>query len=273
MHRRLVELAAGAVRVVSRYAPLRSRSSQAHKTWAAGLEDEIAFWDRWLRTGGGEWSEDYRRRLDPELPLSEYHRSLIDHLNAKSIRILDVGAGPLTLLGKKHPDKQLEIVATDALADQYADLLSRYAIDPPVRTVFAEAERLSRAFHANSFDLVYAQNCIDHVHNPLQAIKQMLRVAKPGCFVALGHTENEALVENFQGLHQWNFGVKDGEFMIEGADRRWNVSRELAHLGEFQCCCRNHWVQVHIRKHGWRRRAALQLRLVGRRRAPTGPSA
>jgi len=164
------------------------------------------------------------------------------------IRILDVGAGPITLLGRTHPTKRIEIVATDALADEYDRIMQKYGVTPPVRTIYAQAERLGKVFPANSFDLVTAQNSIDHTFHPLRAIRQMLRVAKAGCYVLLNHTENEADKEHNIGLHQWNFTVCDGDFVIRGPSVTWNVSRLLAAQGEFECSCRDGWVQVHIKK-------------------------
>src|SRR5205823_14175422 len=69
---------------------------------AKGVDPELSFWRRWLESKGMHWPDDYRRRLDPnalldELPLSCY----IGQLPDDSVSILDVGAGPLTYLGKR----------------------------------------------------------------------------------------------------------------------------------------------------------------------------
>ncbi|MBZ5536897.1 MAG: class I SAM-dependent methyltransferase [Acidobacteriia bacterium] len=154
----------------------------------------------------------------------------------------------MTVLGKIHPSKELIIVATDALASEYDDLLTKYRIEPPLRTILARAERLTRIFAKNSFDLVYAQNSLDHSYDPLEAIRQMVRVAREGCFVVLDHIENEAENENYQGLHQWNFTVREGIFTITSRDIVIDVCRELSSLGDFVCSSENKWVRVHIRK-------------------------
>lgn len=219
-----------------------------NKTWSSGLKEELEFWDEWFRTKGSIWPDEYKRRLDPLEPLSHYHRDFINHLPQDKVRILDVGAGPLTVLGKIHPSKELVIVATDALAREYDDLLSKHRIDPPVRTILAKAERLTRIFPENSFDLVYAQNSLDHSYDPLEATRQMIRVAKEGCYVVLDHIENEAENENYQGLHQWNFTVREGNFTIASRDIVIDISRELSSLGELVCSSENNWVRVHIRK-------------------------
>lgn len=221
---------------------------QAPADWKANLDNEQEFWERWFRTQGGEWPEDYRNRLIPDLPLGDYYRRFIEHLPQARVRILDVGAGPLTLLGKTHPTKRLEIVASDVLAPYYDTLLTKYQISPPVHTIYAEAERLTDVFAPDSFDLVHAQNSIDHTHDPLDAVRQMIAVARPGCYVLLAHYENEAKKEGYRGLHQWDFAVETGDFVIRGRAGACNVSRELAALGTFSARCVDGWVTVEILK-------------------------
>jgi hypothetical protein len=100
-------------------------------------------------------------------------------LEVECVHILDVGSGPLTRLGKKHPSKQLVITVTDLLAYEYDRLLAEFEIEPLVRTVYADAERLVDQFGHNAYNIVHGDNCIDHTVNPLQAIEQMLAVSKP----------------------------------------------------------------------------------------------
>jgi len=205
------------------------------ETRSSGLAEEVGFWDEWFRTRGSNWPEEYARRLDSGAPLADCHRSFIDHLPQTEIRILDVGAGPLTLIGKTHPTKRLVIVATDVLAEQYDVLLGKYGVEPPVRTLFADAEKLADQFGDESFDFVNAVNCIDHTANPIEAVRQMIRVVKTGCFVFLSHAQNEAENQLYAGLHQWNLVSDSGDFVVKGRRQSTNVSRELASLAEFSC--------------------------------------
>lgn len=226
-------------------------SESSFDIWSAAVDHELSFWDHWFATRGREWPDDYRARLDPDSPLSAYHRGFIDHLPHAKIRILDVGAGPLTLLGKTHPSKALEIVAVDALAERYDALIEKYGVKPPVRTIAGHAESLTRQFADSSFDLVTANNCIDHCYDPVLAVRQMVRVVKPGCIVALDHAENEADNEHHIGMHQWNFTIEKGHFIIRGRDTTTDVSEAIAGEARVECddAPRNKWVQVHIRKH------------------------
>lgn len=213
-----------------------------------GLRHELGFWDDWFRTKGLAWTDEYARRLDPNTYISEHLHRFINHLANDNVSILDIGAGPLTTLGKKHPTKKLHIVATDVLAREYDALLQKYNIEPPVRTIYADAERLDETLAENTFDLCIAQNCVDHMQNPFQAIMKMLYVVKAGGYVVLSHAEKEAENQNYKGLHQWNFTTVNGDFIIKGKSQFMNISKEIACLGITECHVENGWIEVFIRK-------------------------
>jgi len=203
---------------------------------SAALKGEVQFWRNWLSKKGMYWPDDFRARLDPDRPLEGHLAPYLDRVDAERIRLLDVGSGPLTKLGKTHPSKRLEITATDLLAEDYDRLLAEFAIVPPVRTVYADAERLVAQFGADAFDIVHAQNCIDHTADPFRAIEQMVAVAKPGGYVVLYHAENEGQREQYNQLHQWNFTCEDGAFIIrDRTGRTVNVTHRLAALCDVEC--------------------------------------
>ena len=71
-------------------------------------------------------------------------------------------------------------------------------------------------FGEKQFDIVHGQNCIDHTVNPLEAIRQMLAVTKPGGFVVLYHAENEGKNKSYKQLHKWDFTCESDHFLIRG---------------------------------------------------------
>lgn len=187
-------------------------------TWAAGIADELAFWDAWLAGRGLQWPEDYRHRLDPAAPLDPAIAAAAAGLDQGGrLRVLDVGAGPLTMVGHVLPGIALEVTATDALAPLYAALLARHGITPPVATRFAPTEHLAALLPAADFDVVHCRNALDHAIDPVLGILEMLRVVRIGGRVLLRHFRNEGEAGDYRGLHQWNFDVRDGRFVI--ADR------------------------------------------------------
>jgi SAM-dependent methyltransferase len=191
------------------------RRSLSHALWERELDDEVVFWDRWLRSGGLEWKDDFLERLDPDSVLG--HAVLVEvvsKLPQTSISILDVGAGPLTILGKTLPGKSLEITPIDPLADHYSRLLDGLHVEPPVRTLPGQGERLLELFPPESFDVAFAQNSLDHSYDPLLVIRNMLQVVKPAGTVVLSHVRNEAEHQAYSGLHQWNFDVRAGDLIV-----------------------------------------------------------
>jgi SAM-dependent methyltransferase len=215
-----------------------------------GLKFETSFWDDFFRTQGLQWPDDFKRRLNPQAPLADRQRASIDRLALPEVRIIDVGAGPLTILGKTHPTKKLSIIAVDPLAAEYDRLLAKYGHTPPVRTIAGSAEKLVEQFGENAFDFAYAENCLDHAEDPVVAIEQMVRIVKPGCDAMLHHAENEAENQEYTGLHQWNFTCDQGRFYVTGKNRRTDVAEALASIATVTNTSTDGWMLTVLRKKG-----------------------
>jgi SAM-dependent methyltransferase len=205
-----------------------------------GMDHELGFWRRALADQGKRWDKGaFAFRTDPDAAFHQQHRDFIGSSAAAdrtSLRVLDVGAGPLTTLGKKWPGRTLEIVAVDCLAESFDRVLGELGIVPPVRTTKAFGEELSATFAKDSFDFVASANAIDHSRDPMRCVLEMVEVVKPGCVVFLWHYRNEAVREGFAGMHQWNFDEEGGDLVITGRDRRPRSCRaELAGIATIEC--------------------------------------
>jgi SAM-dependent methyltransferase len=152
---------------------------------------------------------------NPNLPVTDSF--VLEHITSQSkteIRIIDVGAGPITKIGYTVPRKILRIVAVDPLAKHYDSLLRRNGTFLPVSTIQGDGENLLQQFPARSFDLAYACNALDHSYDPLTIMQNMIHLVRTGGHVLLRHFRNEAKVGAYHGLHQWNFDCRDGRFMV-----------------------------------------------------------
>lgn len=226
-----------------------SVAPNVEREWKAALRGEEGFWERWLETRGAYWPEDYARRMDPEHELQWHIKPyLVLDPGATSARILDVGAGLLTVLGKKHGKIRLEITAVDPLAEKYDRILARAGLMPAVRTIRGDAERVASMFPESSFDLVYAQNCIDHCRNPIVAIDQMLTLVKPGRFLMLEHAVNEGETMAYDGLHQWNFCLEEGRFTIWRPGWKADAHARFEERAEIEARVTNKWLVVAMKK-------------------------
>lgn len=197
------------------------------KQWAKGIQFEREFWDGWLQTKGSRWPEAFAAAVDPDTPFDHVLAKILNGQSGQQFRVLDVGAGPLSPIGKKLPGVSLEIIPVDPLASIYDELLLRAGITPANRTIFAPAEGLSDFFEPSSFDLVHCSNALDHSISPTTGIEQMLRVVKVGGAVVLRHARNEAEHEKYSGFHQYNFDICDGKFVIWNRRERTVVDDKL----------------------------------------------
>lgn len=206
-------------------APLRRRLRDARRrlsspdaVWQRALSSETDFWASYLESGGLEHPDEFRQRLDPAAPVSDaLLLEAIKQAGGQHVRIIDVGAGPLTAVGfvdPADPGRQITVTAVDPLADHYRALLERFDLKPPVETVACRGEDVAERFGANSFDVGYSRNALDHAADPMQAIESLVRVVRPGGAIVLTHNRREGEAQHYEQLHQWNFDVKDGRFVV-----------------------------------------------------------
>jgi SAM-dependent methyltransferase len=229
----------------------RARFTQ-EELWRRELPTEVAFWKKNLETKGLHWPWAYERGIDPRATiLDPLITERIDGIASDPVRILDVGAGPLTSVGKVHPGRTLEIVPTDALADEYDRLLADAGVEPPIRTQQCRGEDLLEHFGADSFDLAYARNSLDHSADPLRIIQNMLAVVRPGGFVLLRHYQNEAEIARYEELHQWNFNVRDDHLVVWNRRASHDVTEAVATDGVTEA-----WIEP------WRDEAPFVLAVI-----------
>lgn len=202
--------------------------------WQQGTEYEIAYWRRWLSLKGGRYPQDFANRNNPGQPVDGILNRILNEIDAPAPTILDVGAGPITCLGKVYMGTSLSILACDPLAKHYDQLLFEAAIEPLVRTEFANLEDLSFFYEEASFDVVHCQNALDHSFDPLRGIWQMLKICRPGGRIILRHAHNEAENEKYNGFHQWNITIKDKRLCIWNKTHEFDVQECIQAAGEIR---------------------------------------
>lgn len=208
----------------------RASSTQA-AVWKRALPSEVDFWKGYIETGGGEFPDDFRTRLDPSAPIEDQGLlAILDQLPGDGVAILDVGAGPLTCVGKvdpSRPGRKVEIVAADPLADDYRQLLDSAGIKPPVITQVAKGEEVADVFGRGRFDIVHARNSVDHSMDAMAVVRSMFEAVRIGGFVYMHHYRREGELMRYEELHQWNFDVEDDRLIIFNRRRRYDLAEEL----------------------------------------------
>jgi SAM-dependent methyltransferase len=192
-----------------------------------GVIEEYVFWES-LLSGTNKLCGIEGERFETDAEIIEPHRSVLEelgqHFPIQDIAILDVGAGPLTVIRKIYKGIRLNITAVDALADYYDNLLKKYGVDPPVRTQQCKGEDITQHFPTESFHWINSRNALDHMERPVECIKGMLTLLKPGGMISLFHHLNEGADANYAGFHQWNFFLEDDDFCIAGKNGKDHVN-------------------------------------------------
>jgi len=109
---------------------------------------------------------------------------LLDALRP-GLDVLDVGCGPGTLtvdLARRVPGGR--VVGIDRSADVIAKAAA-YAASAEVAVDFAVGDVYALAHPDRSFDVVHAHQVLQHLTDPIRALREMRRVLRPGGVVAV----------------------------------------------------------------------------------------
>jgi len=212
--------------------------------WKSGVLAEVKFWDAWLEQRGGRWKDEFLTRFAADAPL----QLQINPTSGETVRILDVGSGPVTNIGYRLSGTPVDIVAVDPLAVIYSSLLNKYRLTPPVPTILGFAEDLSSQFDSEVFDVIHCRNALDHSYDPVRGLQEMLLVAKVSGSVILHHAANEAINAAYDGLHQWNFDEQDSNFIIYNKSTSYNITELAKPFADVKTTKVSNWVSVHIKK-------------------------
>jgi len=188
--------------------PIRSEAYR-FTDWEGNLESEISYWKGVLVL------PSMNELLNPNKPLQKELSELLDKCvsPAAEALIIDVGSGPLTIVGCNWVQR-LRVIALDPLADHYNMIMNEIGMEPLVRPVKGSGEDLLSFIEPDSVDLLVMNNALDHSFHPIQVVMNMVAAARPGGFVYLSHFANEAEVEDYQGLHQWNIFKRGNDTII-----------------------------------------------------------
>ena len=153
---------------------------------------------------------------------------LVPHLTAGA-SVLDVGAGPGTITvdmaERVAPGTVVGIDSSAEIVEQATRLAAERGLSG-VR--FETADLFDLPFADDSFDVVHAHQVLQHVGDPVAALREMRRVARPGGVVAARDVDYHGCVwapENpglqswmdvYQAVHRGNGGEPDAGRHLKG---------------------------------------------------------
>lgn len=108
--------------------------------------------------------------------------------------VLDVGCGPGTitadLAALVTPGRVTAVDANGEILDQAAEVAAERGLG---NVEFATADVHDLDFPDDSFDVVHAHQVLQHVGDPVQALREMRRVCRPGGIVAARDSDYAAM--------------------------------------------------------------------------------
>lgn len=215
-----------------------------YQKWLNGLLSEINFWRNYMATKGAQWSEGWEKAISPdkEFPLEDF---IPETALGKGYRCVDVGSGPFSI-GRVTDKVKLNFQAVDPLGHVYNTLKKHYKIDDGISIKTGHVELLHELYAENTLDMVHMMNSLDHCFDPLHGLQELLFVCKVGGKIILRHAENEAVNQNYSGLHQWNLSLKNAEnsFVIWRDNNRYDVCEILSSYADFELYPSNNRVVI-----------------------------
>ena len=186
---------------------------EVERVWDYALSGEVAFWKRFI-TG-----KQFARYSKAPL-LKSYFAPMME--GKTKVSILDIGSGACPTGGWTWPGVDVHFVQADALAEQYLTIYDELGIVPPLP--IEEQNMTAMTYSDASFDIVHCRNALNHCADPLQAVREMVRVSRE--WVCLSHGEAPYAVERYKGMHLWHISMADDgkDVVIWGKDNKFLLS-------------------------------------------------
>jgi ubiquinone/menaquinone biosynthesis C-methylase UbiE len=131
---------------------------------------------------------------------------LVPHL-APGLRLLDVGAGPgtITVDFARRLAPGGSVVGVDASAEVVAKAVAHAAEEGVPNVEFAVGDAYALDFPDDSFDIVHAHQVLQHLGDPVAALREFRRVTKPGGVIAARDVDYGGTVVTplLPGLARW----------------------------------------------------------------------
>ncbi|MGO1318146.1 MAG: class I SAM-dependent methyltransferase, partial [Cellulomonadaceae bacterium] len=131
---------------------------------------------------------------------------LLPHLHP-GLSVLDVGCGPGTITVDLAQTVAPGVVTGIDTSAKVLEQARQHAATAGVENVdFVEADVYALPFDADSFDIVHAHQVLQHLSDPVLALREIKRITKPGGLVAVRDADYAAMAwfPESEALTEWN---------------------------------------------------------------------
>ncbi|RJL31946.1 class I SAM-dependent methyltransferase [Bailinhaonella thermotolerans] len=128
---------------------------------------------------------------------------LLPHLGP-GMRLLDVGSGPGTIT-MDLAGRVAHVTATEVTEDALALARAEAAARGVANVDFAVADAHATGFPDGAFDVVHAHQVLQHLGDPVRALREMRRITRPGGIVAARDSDYAAFAwyPRVPALDEW----------------------------------------------------------------------
>lgn len=111
----------------------------------------------------------------------------LKHYIQPHMKILDVGCGPGTMtvdFAKRVPQGYVVGLDTEAASATLEKAKALSKLEEVLNVTFITGDTYALPFSDDSFDITHCHQILQHLQDPIQVLREMKRVTKPGGFVA-----------------------------------------------------------------------------------------
>ena len=157
------------------------------------------------------------RRNDNAFPdgiLGDVHKLKDQVFKVKTLKTLEIGSGPNSNLSYWVDNELLEVTAIDPLADVYEKIMRKLNYQYPITPIKMKGEEILEHFGEESYHIVFAQNSLDHVEDPIKCFNNAYSVLKKGGFLFVCSNIKEGTRKSWTGMHKFNIYVENNELLL-----------------------------------------------------------
>jgi ubiquinone/menaquinone biosynthesis C-methylase UbiE len=119
-------------------------------------------------------------------------------------KIADLGSGPVCTLGGRFAGSNIEIIASDILAEEYKEITDELVKftgqELLIPIEYQDIENLT--YPDEFFNIVHCVNTLDHTRDIKKALSEMKRICKKGGWIYLRHAPDQK--KYLAGEHYWD---------------------------------------------------------------------
>ena len=150
----------------------------------------------------------------PEGIIGEVQKLKNQVFNVETLKTLEIGSGPNSNLSYWVDNNLLDVTAIDPLADVYDKIMKKLNYKYPITPIKLKAEELLEHFKKESFHIIFAQNSLDHVEDPIKCFNNANYLLKKGGLLFVCSNIKEGTRKTWTGMHKFDIYVKNNELIL-----------------------------------------------------------